>query len=103
MFWDTLINDTFKMLIYSYSLLVYRNTVGFCISILNPMVLANQFTDFRNVILDSLGFTILIVILSASKDSCISSCLICMLSVSFFFFFVLLHWLGPQYDVEVIW
>ena len=87
MFWDTLINDTFKMLIYSYSLLVYRNTVGFCISILYPMVLANQFTDFRNVILDSLGFTILIVILSASKDSCISSCLICMLSVSFFFFF----------------
>ena len=71
------------MLIYSSSLLVYRNTVGFCISILYPMILANQFTDFRNVILDSLGFTVLIVMFSASKDSCISSCLICMLSISF--------------------
>lgn len=87
------------MLIYICSLLVYRNTVGFCISTLYPMILANQFTDFRNVILDSLGFTILIGILSASKDSCISSCLICLL----FLFLVLLHWLGPQYDVEVIW
>ena len=47
------------------------------------MILANQFTDFRNVILDSLGFTVLIVMFSASKDSCISSCLICMLSISF--------------------
>ena len=83
MFWDTLINDTLKMLIYICSLLVYRNTVGFCISTLYPMILANQFTDFRNVILDSLGFTILIGILSASKDSCISSCLICLLSIFF--------------------
>ena len=63
------------------------------------MILANQFTDFRNVILDSLGFTVLIVRFSASKDSCISSCLIvCFL----FLFLVLLHWLAPQYDVDVI-
>lgn len=85
MFWDTLINDTLKMLIYICSLLVYRNTVGFCISTLYPMILANQFTDFRNVILDSLGFTILIGILSASKDRQLYFFLFNLFAFYFFF------------------
>lgn len=74
----------FFILMSMYLLLICRKPTDFSMFIIFLITLLNLLTCFGNFFLDSLGFSIWIIMSSASRGSFISSFLIYVLLISFF-------------------